>query len=66
VAEKPLLSVGLSYSKGGGETTTGSGYCAESGRQKQEKPCEGIPWLKIMIAIVVIIILVILFMVLSG
>ena len=64
--KKPLPSVGLSYSKGGGVTATGSGYRANSRREKQEKPYEMIPWLKIMIAIVVIIILVLLFMVLSG
>jgi hypothetical protein len=64
--KKPLPSVGLSYSKGGGVTATGSGYRADSRREKQGKPYERIPWLKIMIAIVVIIILVLLFMVLSG
>jgi hypothetical protein len=64
--KKPLPSVGLSYSKGGGVTATGSGYRADSRREKQGKPYERIPWLKIMIAIVAIIILVLLFMVLSG
>ena len=64
--EKAPLSAGLSYRKGGGVTATGSGYLADSRREKQGKPYEGIPWLKIMIAIVVIIILVLLFMVLSG
>jgi hypothetical protein len=64
--KKPLPTVGLSYSKGGGVTATGSGYRADSRREKQGKPYERIPWLKIMIAIVAIIILVLLFMVLSG
>ena len=64
--KKPLPTAGLSYSKGGGVTATGSGYRADSRREKQGKPYERIPWLKIMIAIVVIIILVLLFMVLSG
>ena len=64
--KKPLHSVGLSYSKGGGVTATGRGYGADSRQEKQGKPYEGIPWLKIMIVIMVIIILVLLFMVLSG
>jgi hypothetical protein len=64
--KKPLPSVGLSYSKGGGVTATGSGYRADSRREKQGKPYEGVPWQKIMIGIVVIIILVLLFIVLRG
>jgi hypothetical protein len=62
---KPLLSVGLSYNKGGGATATGSGYRADSRREKQRKLYEGIPWLKVMTTIMVIIIFVILFLVIS-
>jgi heme/copper-type cytochrome/quinol oxidase subunit 2 len=46
-------------------TAAGSVYRADSRREKQEKPYEGIPRLKIMIANVVIIILILLFIVVS-
>jgi AN1-like Zinc finger len=64
--KKPLPSVGLSYSKGGGVTATGSGYHADSRREKQENPHTGFPWPKVIIAIMVIIILFILFLVIIG
>ena len=64
--KKPSPLVGHSYSKSGGVTTTASGYYADSRREKQGKPYEGVPWLRIMIEIMVIITLVLLFMVLSG
>jgi hypothetical protein len=65
VQENVPPSVGLSNRYVGGLTAAGSVYRADSRREKQEKPYEGIPWLKIMIANVVIIILILLFIVVS-
>jgi len=64
--KKPLPSVGLSYSKGGGVTATGSGYSADSRRTTKKEQGEGIPYLKIMIAIIVLILIGIAYLVFSG
>jgi hypothetical protein len=66
VEEKLLPSVGLSLNKRGGVNATGSGYRSDSRKGKKRKPYEGIPWLKIMIALEVIILLVLLFHGIAG
>jgi hypothetical protein len=63
---KPRPAVGMSYGKGGGVTSTGGGYIAGSGRSAEKKPCEGTPYLKIMIAIIVLILLGFAWLGLSG
>jgi len=62
--KKPAPGVGISYGRGGTATATGGGYGTVSQRDKTGR--QGIPWLKVMIAIVIIIVLVLLFLVLSG
>jgi len=64
--KKPHPPVGLSYSKGGGVTATGSGYGADSRHITKKKKGEGIPYLKIMIAIIVLILIGIAYLVFSG
>lgn len=63
---KPRPAVGISYNKGGGATPTGGGYIAESGREAKRKHNAGIPYLKIMIAIIVLILIGIAFLMFSG
>lgn len=63
---KPRPAVGISYKKGGGATSTGAGYIADPRHTPKKKPGEGIPYLKIMIAIIVLIIIGIAYLVLSG
>jgi hypothetical protein len=58
--------VGISYGRGGTATATGGGYYGTaSRREKTGRQGEGIPWLKILIAIVIVIMLVFLFLALS-
>lgn len=64
--KKPAPWIGVSYGRGGTATATGGGYGTVSQRDKTSRLPEGIPWLKVMIAIVIIIVLVLLFLVLSG
>jgi hypothetical protein len=64
--KKPAPGVGISYGRSGTATTTGGRYGTESRRDKTGRLPEGIPWLKVMIAIVVIIVLVFLFLILKG
>ncbi len=63
--KKPAPGVGISYGRGGTATATGGGYGTVSRREKTGRAREGIPWLKVMIAIVIIIMLVVLFLSLS-
>jgi hypothetical protein len=63
---KPRPAVGISYGKGGGATATGGGYIADSGRASKKKQTEGLPYLKIMIAVIVLILLGIAGLGLSG
>jgi len=63
---KPRPAVGISYGKGGGATPTGGGYIADSRRDAKKKQGEGIPYLKIMIAIIVLILIGIAYLVFSG
>ncbi len=63
--KKPLPSVGMNYSKGGGVAATGGGY-RESTGTRSRKMTPQIPWLKIMIAIIALIFLGIAYIVLSG
>ena len=63
---KPRPAVGVSYVKGGGATPTGGGYIAGSGRASIKKQGNGIPYLKIMIAIIVTILLGIAYLVIRG
>jgi hypothetical protein len=53
--KKPRPAVGISYSRGGGAVPTGGGYIPGTGRKGE--PREGIPWLKVMIAIIALIVL---------
>ncbi|MDP2796752.1 MAG: AN1-type zinc finger protein [Methanoregula sp.] len=63
---KPRPAVGISYGKGGGATPTGDGYIADSRCDAKKKRGDGIPYLKIMIAIIVLILLGIAYLVFSG
>ncbi|PKL68078.1 MAG: hypothetical protein CVV30_12100 [Methanomicrobiales archaeon HGW-Methanomicrobiales-1] len=63
---KPGPAVGISYGKGGRATPTGGGYIAGPRRSLEKKRAEGIPYLKIMIAIIVLILLGLAGLVLSG
>jgi hypothetical protein len=63
---KPRPAVGISYSRGGGAVPTGGGYIPETKREQKERPGEGIPWLKVMIAVIAIIILLLVFLGLGG
>jgi hypothetical protein len=56
--KKPAPGVGISYGRGGAARATVGGYVIESPREKTGRKREGIPWLKIMIAIVIVIMLV--------
>jgi len=63
---KPRPAVGISYGKGGGATPTGGGYIAGPQRSFVKRRAEGIPYLKIMIAIIVLILLIFAWLVFSG
>jgi hypothetical protein len=63
---KPRPAVGISYGKGGGATATGGGYIADSGSMVRKKAGMGIPYFKIMIAIIVLILIGIAWLVSSG
>jgi hypothetical protein len=63
---KPRPAVGISYGKGGGATPTGGGYSADSLRTAEKRPGEGIPYRKIMIAIVFLILVGFALLVLGG
>ena len=54
--KKPRPAVGMSYGRGGSVSATG-GIAADSRRGSAKKTEAGIPYLKIMIAIIVLIIL---------
>ena len=64
--KKPAPGVGISYGRGGTAKATGGGYGTVSRGEKTGRTRGGIPWLKVMIAIVIIIMLVFLFLALSG
>ena len=64
--KKPAPGVGISYGRGGTTTTAGGGSGIESWQEKTGRTRGGgIPWLKVMIAIVIILMLVFLFRALS-
>jgi len=63
---KPRPAVGISYGKGGGATPSGGGYIAAPQRSFVKRRAEGIPYLKIMIAIIVLILLIFAWLVFSG
>lgn len=63
---KPRPAVGISYGKGGGATPTGGGYIPGPQRSLEKRQADGIPYLKIMIAIIVLILLGLAWLVLSG
>jgi len=53
---KPRPSVGMSYSRGGGVSATG-GIATDTRRGPAKKAADGIPYLKIMIAVIILILL---------
>lgn len=53
---KPRPAIGMSYSKGGGVTATG-GIALESRRERKKKAREGLPYLKIMVAVIALVLL---------
>ena len=53
---KPRPAIGMTYSKGGGVTATG-GIALESGRERKKKVREGLPYLKIMVAVIALVLL---------
>ena len=62
---KPRPPVGMSYSKGGGVAATG-GIALESRRRPEKKTEAGLPFLKIMIAIIVLVLLGLAWLALTG
>jgi hypothetical protein len=58
--------VGVSYGKGGAATPTGGGYISGPRYTTKMKTRKGIPYLKIMVAIIVLILIGIAWLVLSG
>ena len=62
---KPRPAIGMNYSRGGGVAATG-GIAPESGQRWKRKAGDGLPYLKIMIAIVVLVLLGLAWLVLSG
>lgn len=54
---KPAPGIGLNYGKGGGVTVTGGGYMPGTRAGMKKKAGGGIPWLKVMIAVIAIIVL---------
>ena len=63
---KPRPAVGISYGKGGGATPTGGGYIAGSRHTAKTKKGAGVPYLKIMIAVIVLILIGLAWLVLNG
>jgi hypothetical protein len=55
----------MNYSRGGGVTATG-GIELETRRRPEKKAGEGLPYLKIMIAVIVLILLGLAWLVLNG
>jgi hypothetical protein len=55
----------MNYSRGGGVSATG-GVAPESNRRPVKKANEGLPYLKIMIAVIVLILLGLAWLVLTG
>jgi hypothetical protein len=55
----------MNYSRGGGVTATG-GIAPETRRRPEKKTGDGLPYLKIMIAIIVLVLLGLAWLVLSG
>lgn len=62
---KPRPTVGMSYSRGGGVTATG-GIAPETRKRAEKRSEEGLPWLKIMIAVAVVILLGLAWLALGG
>lgn len=62
---KPRPAVGISYSRGGGVAPTG-GIAAGSRSRKAHGESTGIPYLKIMAAIIVLVLIGLAWLVLSG
>jgi len=62
---KPRPAVGMSYSRGGGVSATG-GVAADARRRPAKNATGGIPYLKIMIAIIVLVLLGLAGLIFSG
>jgi hypothetical protein len=62
---RPAPGVGMKYGKGGGVTATGGGVTVVK-RGTGGKPVQGIPWMKVMLAVIVLVILGLAYLVLSG
>jgi hypothetical protein len=57
--------VSLNYGKGG-VTITGGGYIPDTRAGAKRKTGGGIPWLRVMIAVIAVVVLGVAFLVLSG
>ena len=62
---KPRPAISMNYSRGGGVRATG-GTATESRRRPVKNAGEGLPYLKIMVAIIVLVMLGLAWLVLSG
>ena len=62
---RPRPAIGMNYSRGGGVTATG-GIVTETRRRPEKKTEEGLPYLKIMIAIIVLVLLGLAWLALTG
>jgi hypothetical protein len=62
---KPRPAIGMNYSRSDGVTATG-GVALDTRRRQEKKAGEGLPYLKIMIAIVVLVLLGLAWLVLTG
>jgi cobalamin biosynthesis Mg chelatase CobN len=64
--KKPKPSVSVNYGKGGGVSVTGGGYIPDSRSGKKRTPAAGIPYLKIMVAIIILVLIGLAWIALSG
>lgn len=62
---KPRPEIGMNYSRGGSVTATG-GVALESRREPKKKTGNGLPYLKIMIAVIVLALFGLAWLVLTG
>ncbi len=62
---KPRPAIGMNYSRDGGVTVTG-GIALESQRRPERKTGEGLPYLKIMAAIILLVLLGLAWLALTG
>ena len=63
---RPRPAVGMNYSRGGGVAATGGVAAASRRAEARPEQAAGIPYLKIMIAVIILVLLGLAWLVLSG